>query len=130
MIFAGSHVQLESLADGIIELRFDAADAKVNILSEAALGELRTAVDALKQQTDAHGLIISSAKDSFILGADITEFSDQDDRLETIAAVQIHTQHAYDQESLQPSQLSHGSRYQYRRHLADRQAPSASQSVP
>jgi len=74
MIFAGSHVQLESLADGIIELRFDAADAKVNILSEAALGELRTAVDALKQQTDAHGLIISSAKDSFILGADITEF--------------------------------------------------------
>jgi len=74
MIFAGSHVQLEALADGIIELRFNATDAKVNILSEAALSELRTAVDELKQQSDARGLVISSTKDSFILGADITEF--------------------------------------------------------
>ena len=36
-MFAGSHVQLEGLADGIIELRFDAKGAKANILSQAAL---------------------------------------------------------------------------------------------
>jgi len=73
-MFAGSHVQLEALADGIIELRFDAQDAKVNILSQAALLELRSAVDELKQQADLKGLILASGKDSFILGADITEF--------------------------------------------------------
>ena len=73
-MFAGSHVQLEALADGIIELRFDAQDAKVNILSQAALLELRSAVDELKQHADLKGLILASAKDSFILGADITEF--------------------------------------------------------
>ena len=74
MNFAGSHVQLETLDDGIIELRFDAKDAKVNILSQAALLELRSAVDELKQQSDLKGVILASAKDSFILGADITEF--------------------------------------------------------
>jgi len=74
MNFAGSHVQLQALGDGIIELRFDARDAKVNILSQAALLELRSAVDELKQQSDLKGLILASAKDSFILGADITEF--------------------------------------------------------
>lgn len=73
-MFVGSHVQLEVLADGIIELRFDAKDAKVNILSQAALLELRTAVDELKQFAGLKGLILTSAKDSFILGADITEF--------------------------------------------------------
>ncbi len=74
MNFAGSHVQLETLDDGIIELRFDAKDTKVNILSQAALLELRSAVDELKQQSDLKGVILTSAKDSFILGADITEF--------------------------------------------------------
>jgi len=74
MNFAGSHVQLQPLGDGIVELRFDAKDAKVNILSQAALLELRSAVDELKQQSDLKGVILASAKDSFILGADITEF--------------------------------------------------------
>ncbi len=73
-MFAGSHVQLEGLADGIIELRFDAKGAKANILSQAALTELRTAVAELKQSVGLKGLILASAKDSFILGADITEF--------------------------------------------------------
>lgn len=73
-MFAGNHVQLEALADGVVELRFNAQDANVNILSQAALQELRVAVDELKQLTGLTGLILSSAKDSFILGADITEF--------------------------------------------------------
>lgn len=74
MGFAGSYVQLEALTDGIVELRFDAQDAKVNILSQAALLELRSAVNEVKQQAGLKGLILASAKDSFILGADITEF--------------------------------------------------------
>lgn len=74
MMFAGSYVQLEALADGVVELRFDAQADKVNILSQAALLELRSAVDDLKQQADLTGVVLASGKDSFILGADITEF--------------------------------------------------------
>ena len=41
---------------------------------QAALAELRSVVDEIKQQQGIRGLILTSAKDSFILGADITEF--------------------------------------------------------
>ena len=74
-MFAGSYLRLQPLSGGIVELCFDAQEGKVNILSQAALLELRAAVDEIKGQTSQlRGLILSSAKDSFILGADIKEF--------------------------------------------------------
>ncbi len=75
MIFEGSAIQVRSLEQGILELVFDSKESPINILNQAAIGELRTAVDAIKAQSDVQGLVISSAKDSFILGADINEFS-------------------------------------------------------
>ena len=75
MIYQGNAVQVNRLEQGFAELILDAKESKANILHKAALEELRAAVDALKAQSDIKGLVISSAKDSFILGADITEFS-------------------------------------------------------
>lgn len=74
MIFQGNAIQVQSLDQGFAELVFDAKESQVNILNRATLEELRSAVDVLKAETDIKGLLISSAKDSFILGADITEF--------------------------------------------------------
>lgn len=75
MIYQGNAVQVNRLEQGFAELILDAKESKANILHKAALEELRAAVDALKAQPDIKGLVIGSTKDSFILGADITEFS-------------------------------------------------------
>ncbi|MCB1662571.1 MAG: fatty acid oxidation complex subunit alpha FadB [Pseudomonadales bacterium] len=74
MIFQGNTIQVEKTDQGFAELVLDAKESKVNILNTGALQELRAAVDAIKSQGDIKGLLISSAKDSFILGADINEF--------------------------------------------------------
>ncbi len=68
------HWRVESRPDGLLVLLFDRADAPVNALSQAALGELdhlleRIAIDPPK------GLLIASGKSSgFIAGADLKEF--------------------------------------------------------
>jgi len=74
MIFQGNTIQVKKTDQGFAELVLDAKESKVNILNTGALQELRAAVDAIKSQRDIKGLLISSAKDSFILGADINEF--------------------------------------------------------
>uniref|UniRef100_UPI001980B8C4 enoyl-CoA hydratase-related protein n=1 Tax=Pseudomonas viridiflava TaxID=33069 RepID=UPI001980B8C4 len=40
------------------------------------LDELRQAVDAVKADASVKGVIVTSGKDAFIVGADITEFVD------------------------------------------------------
>lgn len=74
MIFQGDFFQVNRLDQGIIELVFDTKERPVNIFNQAAMSDLRSAVDAIKLETEASGLLISSAKDAFVLGADITEF--------------------------------------------------------
>lgn len=56
------------------ELCFDRQDASANKFDQATLSELKAAGEWLQQATSLQGLIVSSAKDSFIVGADITEF--------------------------------------------------------
>jgi len=75
MLYSGNTQSL-SLSENVLELSFDSRQAKVNVLNKEALSELGEVVDLLEQQKDAKALIISSAKSSFIVGADITEFLD------------------------------------------------------
>ena len=73
MIYQGETLTVSYLEDGIAELRFD-APGSVNKLDRATLLSLSEAIAALQQQADLKGLILTSGKDAFIVGADITEF--------------------------------------------------------
>ena len=74
MIYSGSALNVTLLPSGIANLTFDLSDSSVNKFNEITLKELREAVEVLKK-TEATGLIFSSAKPTFIVGADITEFT-------------------------------------------------------
>lgn len=73
MLFQGDTLHLHWLEDGIAELVFS-APGSVNKLDGHTLLALRDALAVLEKQTPLRGLLISSSKASFIVGADITEF--------------------------------------------------------
>lgn len=75
MLMEGQAVRAQALEGGIYEVVFDLVGESVNKFSQMALEELSAAVEALKQVDDLRGVLFSSAKDSFIVGADITEFN-------------------------------------------------------
>ncbi len=75
MLFSGNTQNL-SLRGKTLELTFDSQQGKVNVLNKEALSELGEVIALLEKQKDAAALVISSAKSSFIVGADITEFLD------------------------------------------------------
>ena len=75
MLMEGNSIRVENLGSGMYELVFDNKDSDINTLSQATLDELREAVDAVKGESELRGLLLSSAKKEFIVGADITEFS-------------------------------------------------------
>jgi 3-hydroxyacyl-CoA dehydrogenase/enoyl-CoA hydratase/3-hydroxybutyryl-CoA epimerase/enoyl-CoA isomerase len=73
MLYQGANLTLHWLDDGIAELVFDAAGS-VNKLDTQTVASLGEAIAVLEQQPDLRGLLLSSAKPAFIVGADITEF--------------------------------------------------------
>ncbi|MFK8075587.1 MAG: fatty acid oxidation complex subunit alpha FadB [Granulosicoccus sp.] len=73
MIFSGTAFKL-SRDNDILELCFDAEDGKVNVFNRAALSEFGEVLSAIEKESDVAGLILTSAKSVFIVGADITEF--------------------------------------------------------
>ena len=76
-IFQGQTLRVTALAGGFAELCFDRAGVAINKLDLCALDELADALAALAQASPApSGLLVTSAKDVFIVGADITEFGE------------------------------------------------------
>ncbi|MEM0910169.1 MAG: fatty acid oxidation complex subunit alpha FadB [Pseudomonadota bacterium] len=75
MIFHGKSLSVELTDDGIAELVFD-AQGSVNKFDQLTIQELGQAVTAINQNNDISGVLIRSAKPTFIVGADITEFLD------------------------------------------------------
>ncbi|MBM7455979.1 3-hydroxyacyl-CoA dehydrogenase/enoyl-CoA hydratase/3-hydroxybutyryl-CoA epimerase/enoyl-CoA isomerase [Oceanisphaera litoralis] len=78
MIYQGEALSVQVLQDGIAELSFD-SKGSVNKLDRATLLSLEQAVTALEQTPNLKGLMLTSRKDTFIVGADITEFLDMFD---------------------------------------------------
>lgn len=76
MIYEGKAITVKTLESGIVELNFDLKGESVNKFNRLTLTELREAVDVIKANNDVKGLIVTSGKDVFIVGADITEFVD------------------------------------------------------
>jgi 3-hydroxyacyl-CoA dehydrogenase/enoyl-CoA hydratase/3-hydroxybutyryl-CoA epimerase/enoyl-CoA isomerase len=75
MLFRGQTIQVELHADGIAELRFDRSGESVNKFDVATIAELGAATDAIRVAPRIRGVLVTSAKDVFIVGADIFEFT-------------------------------------------------------
>jgi len=76
MIFKGNTLTVQQLDSGIAELCFDAQAESVNKFDAKTVGELSEAVTALENTTDLKGVLVTSGKPVFIVGADISEFED------------------------------------------------------
>lgn len=76
MRFEGQSIQCSMLAGGIVELRFDLQGDSVNKFNKATLTELGEALALIKADPGVKGLLVTSGKDCFIVGADVTEFVD------------------------------------------------------
>lgn len=76
MIHSGNAITVQMLSDGIAELRFDLQGESVNKFNRATVADLKAATDAIKAHSDIKGVVVTSGKPVFIVGADITEFGD------------------------------------------------------
>ena len=76
MIHAGNAITVQMLSDGIAEFRFDLQGESVNKFNRETLEDFKAAIAAVKADSSIKGLIVTSAKSTFIVGADITEFGD------------------------------------------------------
>lgn len=74
MIYQGRALTARFIEPGIAELCFDLEGESVNKFNQLTLRELREAVEALNSEAELSGVLMTSAKSGFIVGADITEF--------------------------------------------------------
>lgn len=74
MMYRGKAIRAQLLEGGIAELVFDSTVGAVNKFDDLTLGELKEAAEILASHGGIKGLLVTSAKDAFIVGADITEF--------------------------------------------------------
>lgn len=75
-MYQGTTLRVTAVAGSpaIAELCFDRQGAAVNKLDRLTLDELKTALATIAATRSVQGLLVTSAKDSFIVGADIFEF--------------------------------------------------------
>ena len=73
MIFQGKSLSAQLLDDGIVELKFD-AQGSVNKFDQDTFVEYKAVVAAINNCSEAKGVMVTSGKSTFIVGADITEF--------------------------------------------------------
>jgi 3-hydroxyacyl-CoA dehydrogenase/enoyl-CoA hydratase/3-hydroxybutyryl-CoA epimerase/enoyl-CoA isomerase len=74
MLYSGPAFSAAALGDGIVELKFDLAGESVNKLNQAALRDFDAATQALAKDPSVKGVILTSGKAVFVVGADVTEF--------------------------------------------------------
>jgi 3-hydroxyacyl-CoA dehydrogenase/enoyl-CoA hydratase/3-hydroxybutyryl-CoA epimerase/enoyl-CoA isomerase len=67
-------IKVLPLADGLVELCFDRTGAAINKLDRKTIEEWRAATAQIGANADVRGVLVTSAKDAFIVGADINEF--------------------------------------------------------
>ena len=74
MEYKGQAIQCHTLENNITELKFDSPDDSVNKFDKNSLQELDEVVKLLGIDKSVKGLLISSGKETFIVGADINQF--------------------------------------------------------
>ncbi len=75
MIYQGNSISVAMLDNNIAELKYDNKSVSVNKFDSATVKELGEATAAIAA-SDAAGVIVTSGKPVFIVGADITEFGE------------------------------------------------------
>lgn len=73
-MYQGKSIQVTRLDGDVAELKFDRQNESVNKFDAATIAELKAAGALLAADAALKGLIVTSGKDVFIVGADITEF--------------------------------------------------------
>lgn len=73
MLFSGTAFKL-TRDNNILDLCFDSEGEKVNVFNRAALKEFGEVLSVVEKEADVAGLMLTSNKSAFIVGADITEF--------------------------------------------------------
>lgn len=76
MIYDGTAITVKMIEGGIAELNFDLDGESVNKFNRVTLEDLKAATEAIKGNSDVKGVLVTSGKDCFIVGADITEFGE------------------------------------------------------
>ncbi len=74
MIYQGESIHCDWLETGIAEMRFDAKKGSINKFDRTTINEFREVVNIFQTLEGLEGVIVSSGKEVFIVGADITEF--------------------------------------------------------
>ena len=74
MLHSGPAFSVTALDDGIVEVKFDLAGESVNKINALALEDFAAATQAIANDTSVKGIVLTSGKGVFIVGADITEF--------------------------------------------------------
>ena len=75
MIYQSDALTVTRLQGDIAELHFDLKGESVNKFDTATVNSLTAALDALDAASGLRGLLVTSGKPVFIVGADITEFT-------------------------------------------------------
>lgn len=74
MLFDGNAIQLKPLDKGLVELHFDLKSESVNKFGRVTFAELEQVLDIIEADDTVTGVLLSSGKAVFFVGADITEF--------------------------------------------------------
>ncbi|MBL6991033.1 MAG: fatty acid oxidation complex subunit alpha FadB [Bacteriovoracaceae bacterium] len=75
MIYEGRNISCKQIENNLIEIIFDNETDTVNKLGLQTLKELKEAVAQIQMLKGVQGLLITSKKSTFIVGADVTEFT-------------------------------------------------------
>ena len=73
-MYQGKSIRVTALPDGLVELCFDRQGDAINKLDNRTVAELAEAATAISRDSGIRGVLITSSKDVFIVGADILEF--------------------------------------------------------
>ncbi len=75
MIYQSDALSVKRLDGDIAELNFDLQGESVNKFDQRTVASLTAALNALEAESGIKGLLVTSGKSVFIVGADITEFT-------------------------------------------------------
>jgi enoyl-CoA hydratase/carnithine racemase/3-hydroxyacyl-CoA dehydrogenase len=74
-MFDGQAIRVQRMANQFAELCFDRREQSVNKFDALTIEELRLAVEAIRAAQGVLGVMVTSAKATFVVGADIFEFA-------------------------------------------------------
>ncbi|MEO0436257.1 MAG: fatty acid oxidation complex subunit alpha FadB [Pseudomonadota bacterium] len=75
MIYQSDAITLQRHGNDVVEMQFDLKGESVNKFNQLTVESLTEALDSLDAESGVRGLLLTSGKGVFIVGADITEFT-------------------------------------------------------